>query len=154
MGCAYKLICDKCNYTCFYSKGGYMFADRASTKTIADMKMGRLGEELKRSINEVDKPAVEIDNGLFKCDSCGDLSGDRIYRLYEKNIPERTRLYQSRYRQYEDFDNAVYVDKFIYENPHICKCGAKMKRINGNAGNIDCPHCGGRMKKELRVLFD
>lgn len=163
MGIGLKFAC-KCGYTFRPSLGvGFMFP-KVYQKAIALAREGKMGEELELFLRDHPDGALNVENTVVKCTSCGRYECVPDLSMYlptgKKSMPKGIWCAAMPFENEEYVSPAELGTSYILYAPyqHKCRsCGGEMERIDKKTleeRGIECPECGRKLKSNGRIHWD
>ena len=158
MGAGMKLECPECGYEECVPLGIGMGFPGEYRRTVKRIREGKYGEEWKNLLESVPGAAINAEEELYVCSSCGHFQMEEVLSVYQPK-EEQSSLDSS-----ADKDQKInYVlpeelpgrYKLVKAYVHRCKkCGKRMKRY-AEGDQLKCPECRmGSMMQTERYMWD
>ena len=163
MGAGINIGC-KCHSKLYMLGIGMMFPD-VYKKTVEMIKAGKFGEEGKNIMHTIKYAVVDIEDSLYLCEKCGNLTQAKPMDYYApkdenkaakeeygiKTVEEWGEV--PYWAPYMDFDNNY---KLIKKTSHKCsECKNEMIRVDEEKiRDMKCPKCGEKYEVSQDMLWD
>ena len=153
MSKGYNFKCKKCGeeYSVFTGIGTLM--PMGYRRTLDEIRQGVWGEEYRQAFADNPLMAVDVEEEVYICGTCGRWKNEKNMDHYAPDHPEEKAVgeqasYVMPAELYEDYH-------LVKRKVHFCDCGKRMRRAtDSEARNLPCPHCGEANTAQTPVLWD
>ncbi len=170
MGQGKSFHCTKCDYKFTACLGvGYAFPE-VYRATMESARKGELGEKIRIFVQEHPDGAINCENTIIRCGTCGNLNcGPNLNMYLPKEGFDPHSVQNGQWSGAMPFDSEDYVVpwelhedyKLFAKYPHRCdKCGSYARIISERRlaqriceGSVLCPSCGERMAVDECVIM-
>ena len=155
MSKGYNFKCKKCGeeYSVFTGIG--MLMPMEYRQTLDEIRQGVWGEEYKQTLADNPLMAVDVEEEVYICGTCGRWKNEKNMDLYAPNHPEEKTVAEKGCEPFVMRADLLENYRLVKRRVHYCECGKRMRRAtDSEARNLPCPHCGEVNTAQTPVLWD
>ena len=155
MSTSYSCKCKKCGEVYYVFTGIGTLMPMGYRRTLDEIRQGVWGEEYKQTLADNPLMAVDVEEEVYICGTCGRWKNEKNMNLYAPNHPEEKTVAEKGCEPFVMRADLLENYRLVKRRVHYCDCGKRMRRAtDSEARNLPCPHCGEVNTAKTPVLWD